>query len=509
MSLKVVKQKLRSIVGDVLFQLDKVGLSRFFYRPLLKKFPNELRLIQMYFESHPQRIAKKISKVFLDICENGLQASSDSFAKKKYFLRLCFYGLKNKKISETIVNNIERFPVKKMYASTVFGLFDTKLVDDSTLSHCIHKNKYLNESNYKVCLPKVLGEGDTQNCYNLTIPDVSVYQLSDVQVIGGAQVLKDKTLIVYEPAADPKHISVAGAWLYVKQVSSKKSIVCFEAINERNIEVGALIYGRSSGNYFHWVVEYMSRLHTLDLDSQYDNVPLIVPDWLHAQYYDVLSILNYKNRPIIKFSKNTVLKVEKLFIPNYQTNIIDNLQHPNWFISGVSAVHLKEMRSKILKHYSLTQSNINSKNKIYISRKNFFDRSLKNEKKVEKLFLSKGYKIIQPEKLSFEEQVRAFNEASIIVGPGGAAFTNLLFCSEGATVVNFINEYNKDFCLFSNIANIVGANYYHMAGKDIKSKFLDNKDLLVSKYGYNWNSYFVSEKDIIHEFRKIDKSFLL
>ena len=72
-------------------------------------------------------------------------------------------------------------------------------------------------------------------------------------------------------------------------------------------------------------------------------------------------------------------------------------------------------------------------------------------------FLSKKkftkYKVGQ---LSFEEQIYLFHNAKIIVGPHGAAFTNLVFCQPNTNVIEIMpkanpNKVNKTISKINNL----------------------------------------------------------
>ena len=47
-----------------------------------------------------------------------------------------------------------------------------------------------------------------------------------------------------------------------------------------------------------------------------------------------------------------------------------------------------------------------------------------------------GFHVVEPQTLPFEEQVRTFAAARIVVGPGGAGMFNTVFCRPGTAVVS-------------------------------------------------------------------------
>lgn len=78
--------------------------------------------------------------------------------------------------------------------------------------------------------------------------------------------------------------------------------------------------------------------------------------------------------------------------------------------------------------------------KIFVSRRGFSQkvgyRNLTNEGELIEKLEDRGFKIVEPETLSFAAQVRLFSEARVVIGVGGAAMFNTIFCKPGTSVVS-------------------------------------------------------------------------
>ena len=80
--------------------------------------------------------------------------------------------------------------------------------------------------------------------------------------------------------------------------------------------------------------------------------------------------------------------------------------------------------------------------KLYVSRRSITAklggryRALLNEDELINALASRGYVVVEPELLTFEEQVLRFSQASAVVGLGGAAMFNTVFCAPGTKVVS-------------------------------------------------------------------------
>jgi tetratricopeptide (TPR) repeat protein len=67
-------------------------------------------------------------------------------------------------------------------------------------------------------------------------------------------------------------------------------------------------------------------------------------------------------------------------------------------------------------------------------------RILSNRSEVVERFQHAGFEIVQPETLSFAEQVRLFASASVIAGESGAAMANVGFCDPGTRVLEILPD---------------------------------------------------------------------
>lgn len=103
--------------------------------------------------------------------------------------------------------------------------------------------------------------------------------------------------------------------------------------------------------------------------------------------------------------------------------------------------------------------------RLLISRKRQKWRKLINEDSLFEALEPMGFERIAPETLPFEEQVRTFASAEIVVGASGAALTNLLFCSPGATVIETCpTEVHRHFWIL--LARQMGLNYHFIPGSE-------------------------------------------
>ena len=88
-------------------------------------------------------------------------------------------------------------------------------------------------------------------------------------------------------------------------------------------------------------------------------------------------------------------------------------------------------------------------------------RVLVNEAEVIEAMRLRGFTIVEPQNFSFMEQVAIFAEARIVVGLGGAAMYNVVFCSPGTKVVTiestdlFIRPHSRLFASMGHRYGVV------------------------------------------------------
>lgn len=109
------------------------------------------------------------------------------------------------------------------------------------------------------------------------------------------------------------------------------------------------------------------------------------------------------------------------------------------------------------------------KNKIYLSRKkhqcnNIKSRFLSNELEVEQLFIRHGFEIVYPERLPFTEQVKLYQECSIMAGPIGSCMHNSAFMPDDSKVLiiapSFFSYTNADSMI--NTHKNIQTNYFYV-----------------------------------------------
>ncbi|NKJ38571.1 glycosyltransferase family 61 protein [Rhizobium sp. SG570] len=104
--------------------------------------------------------------------------------------------------------------------------------------------------------------------------------------------------------------------------------------------------------------------------------------------------------------------------------------------------------------------------RLYISRQNIGTRHIINSTELEQFLVSRGFVTFFPELHSFGRQIKAFQNAEVIIGGKGAAFTNVIFCNPRAHALVLSSSRFVD-PFFWDLASISGIRYSEIFCKDM------------------------------------------
>jgi len=176
----------------------------------------------------------------------------------------------------------------------------------------------------------------------------------------------------------------------------------------------AFVSAASWKNYFHWLVDTLPTARLFDW-SQYDYILAPTSRRYHLMSYEALGIPLEK---IIPLEHETHYEVETLsHIPR----------------GGVALV--PDEAIEYLRDLFGVQPSPNADRKIYLSRNDGWRRRITNESEVLAALESYGYEHVVIGNRTIKEQGELFSQASHVVGPHGAAMTNLVFSGSQTTLM--------------------------------------------------------------------------
>lgn len=182
--------------------------------------------------------------------------------------------------------------------------------------------------------------------------------------------------------------------------------------------------------YFSWVTESLPRI--ISVIDDHSNLTLILPE---------------------TYSKKSFVKESLKMFPNLKHEIIPDgvhMQVPHMVIPELKPFTyvfdpetMKSFRNWVWAYVDSLNLNIQTYERIYVSRKYAKNRKLINEEEVLKLLSKDGFHEIAFEDYSFFEQIYLMKNCKILAGVHGAGFANIAFMKSGSSLIELIKEYSS------------------------------------------------------------------
>lgn len=223
-----------------------------------------------------------------------------------------------------------------------------------------------------------------------------------------------------------------------------KQWVKMQVFPETNIPEAIWITDSWSRNYFHWILECLPRL--LSIQAHSIRKPLLIPEHIYGAHF-VKETLSDLQVQVITFNFRQTVKVSSLFVASHDSPCaFDPLNIKNVIL------RFQELDSFQAKEAT---------RKIYISRKIAGKRKIENEKELMPILQDHGFEIMQMEKLSFMEQRELMRETKILMSIHGAGLANLIFMPEDSKVIELHPDVERYNSCFYHLAAALNREYYY------------------------------------------------
>lgn len=181
-------------------------------------------------------------------------------------------------------------------------------------------------------------------------------------------------------------------------------------------------------NYYHWTLQCLANLLVYRRLVGHDDFTAIVPS-LNRFRSQLMSLSGFSGRTV-EIEADEVLTANHGIYGNLCGGAFSFAPHPATMAEFDALAAGAEPGQRFGK-------------RIYASRLDARQmRSVVNEDEVCDIMRRHGFEIITPGDLDIEDQIAAFRDADVIVGPHGAGLTNLVYCRTGSNtrVVELLQE---------------------------------------------------------------------
>jgi capsular polysaccharide biosynthesis protein len=212
----------------------------------------------------------------------------------------------------------------------------------------------------------------------------------------------------------------------------------------------AVITASGADMYYHWMFDILPRIKLLIDCGEFENINNYILDYRDISFQkEALDLLKIDLSKISRSNDhfNYHILAERLLVPSLPSKL-----------DVVSADACRFLVDTFLNKASLSKSG----NKIYLKRTG--KRKVINSIEIENYLESLGFESVQCEDYTIAEQASIFHHADIIIGPHGAAFTNIVFCKSGTKVIEFFSPRWINPCYWT-ISNEVSLKYYYLIGE--------------------------------------------
>ena len=190
------------------------------------------------------------------------------------------------------------------------------------------------------------------------------------------------------------------------------------------IEEPCILMG-GDDNYSHWLTRNLIKLCLLEESRGWASLPLLINEDLRGYQQQYLEMLGIAPERLLKVPRNILIACRELDVPTLLRNHPQMRRGIEWLRAKVGPWMNRPSPAGA---------------RIYVSRRDTLNRRLVNEEELFSELRKRGFSRIVPGEMSVPEQVTAFANASVIVGPHGAGLTNMIFSPPAASVVEICSE---------------------------------------------------------------------
>lgn len=458
-------------------QLNEIHYIRRFYRSYLARYKLAVWLktvylnLRLFFISLKNFFIWKVIRVRNAMIWHGRNIANRRLEQARYHLaqrkhamiwhgRNIFFWLWGA-VANRLYLICERLLGSKITIYSMVGF--SEFFGSSDAGNC----KLVPARNIQLDMPVVYPEEFKQffSCspWPLRVPAIFAFEVSKAHIMGKSDLLfrEDECLhhdlyrfsqdFLFEEMHDVVSIN-----------PTNKKLVRLNGQQVNSIPCGISLVGSATANYVHWLTETLPKLALIDGVNAYQDMPYIIDAGLHPNIMESVRHLNSEGREIIQIGRGEMLFVEKLiaispvaYVPfDFKPGINPDKLDINPSSALYSSDALQLVRQLLVTR--LGEIHTESKRRLFL-RRTGKSRPMINATEIEAMLREQGFEIIEPEALSFAEQVRLFSSAELIVSQGGASLGNIIFAPAGCHVIVLTtwSPYTVHY-YFANLAALLG-----------------------------------------------------
>lgn len=191
--------------------------------------------------------------------------------------------------------------------------------------------------------------------------------------------------------------------------------------------VAAVLCSTEPSNFGSFIFRVLPKIHALRAAKLAELPVLVYAE--HPTKRALLELCGIRPERIVRHDTRRITRIDRAVIPS--------LRNPNALLDHESRALFRDLRHQ----FGAAPRN----RRLYLSRIGHSDatgagRRMLNEPDLARALEAIGFEIIEPERLSAQQQIEAVSSAALIVGPAGAAMFNAVFCHPGTKLIDIESE---------------------------------------------------------------------
>lgn len=315
---------------------------------------------------------------------------------------------------------------------------------------------------------------------NFDVPAVKLFSLNNCIVFSNSDFIIQGNEVYWEKI-ESKHNNKDIIFVDNNLVKYNKTKVLIRVPKAlKSIDTGFSLCGVHSNVWSHFLIQYLPKL--IIASKLNIEVNLIIPDYTDYNINQILEkyLLEFNNLSLVRVKSTEAIKVRQLYFVNNIGFVAEHSYQPlfpNVLVPSYVAGCIRETFFR-----NEDEIKIDANNKLFLRRTGI--RNLINYSEIEAYFENKGYKLVDSSNLSITEKRTLFGSASVIVGPHGASFTNIIFCHNNVRILVFAPDSRNNDGYWDFLSRHFSPNVAFIYGQD-------------STTGYIHSDYYVPLEEVI------------
>lgn len=189
----------------------------------------------------------------------------------------------------------------------------------------------------------------------------------------------------------------------------------------------AVVASTLASGYSHWLLDELPRLLALKVRESDGR---LIAHSTHEFARTALRLRGWRGE-VIEPRDGLHVQCEELVVPS----LVGSVEAPTW--RGTELIN--DFAAPLQAESSFGE-------RLFLTREKARRRRITNESQLWAELETRGFRKLQLEELSWQDQINAFRQAKVIVAPHGAGLANLAFCRPGTQVVELFNREYVNRC---------------------------------------------------------------